>query len=328
MELRGINVNRFIYKAEPSAVSENPVYMSTQIGSSRDREDANNKSTSSEKQAREIITGTVIINCIIITSALPNRVEIANNDIIFYDDTVGSNGAYTGDTSRLVFSRADRSEGTFIMEKRVSVNDTLDSVLSWYVTAPVTGHHNWMFIGRDGVDSAENKNLSVLRIAVNGESTDVVEVGKPYGSFGIEYCEGSVTQNLVIFGGSSRNFIGSGLTGNSSFISSSDGGIVGLAYYTAMSGNQNFILYLLNETAVMLGADFLPDADNTYDIGSPSAKIKDLHVGGRLNVGKVTDAGPMTATDGTVGDIVFNTSNSKFYGCTVSGTPATWVAFH
>lgn len=72
----------------------------------------------------------------------------------------------------------------------------------------------------------------------------------------------------------------------------------------------------------------LPDTDNAYDIGSASKKIKDLHVGGRLNVGKVTDAGPMTATAGTVGDIVFNTSNSKFYGCTATGSPATWAALN
>jgi hypothetical protein len=39
----------------------------------------------------------------------------------------------------------------------------------------------------------------------------------------------------------------------------------------------------------------------------------------------VTDAGPMTATAGIVGDMVFNTSDSHFYGCSVAGSPATWV---
>lgn len=328
MELKKINVNRFIYKMDPSPVEENPVYMSVQIGSNRNRQDQNNRSTNSEKEAREIITGTVIMNCIIITSALPSRVEIAGNDITFYDDTTGGGGTFTGDTSRLIFSRADRDEGTFIMEKRVSVNDTLDSVLSWYVTAPVLGHHNWMFIGRDGVDTPENKQLSVLRIAINGVSTDDVVVGKPFGSFAIEYCEESITENVVIFGGSSRNFIGAGRTGSSSYISASSGGITGLSYYTAGSGLQNVLLYLLDETKIMLGAPLIPDTNNSYDIGSSASKIKDIHIGGRLNVGQVTDAGPMTNTNGTVRDIVFNTSDSKFYGCTVSGTPATWVAFH
>lgn len=42
----------------------------------------------------------------------------------------------------------------------------------------------------------------------------------------------------------------------------------------------------------------------------------------------VTDAGPMTATNGTQGEVVFNTSNSKAYVCTVTGSPATWAALN
>lgn len=49
---------------------------------------------------------------------------------------------------------------------------------------------------------------------------------------------------------------------------------------------------------------------------------------GAMKVRTVSDAGPMTATAGTVAEIVFNSSDSKFYGCTVTGSPATWVAFN
>ena len=50
---------------------------------------------------------------------------------------------------------------------------------------------------------------------------------------------------------------------------------------------------------------------------------------GRFFCRQVTDAGPMTATGGTIGEIVFNTSNSKWYGCTVThATAATWSAFN
>ena len=48
----------------------------------------------------------------------------------------------------------------------------------------------------------------------------------------------------------------------------------------------------------------------------------------RLRVSSVTDAGPMTATDGTVGDVVYNTSDSKAYVCVTAGTPATWAALN
>jgi len=49
---------------------------------------------------------------------------------------------------------------------------------------------------------------------------------------------------------------------------------------------------------------------------------------GRMIVRSVTDAGPMTNTNGTQSEIVFNTSDSKFYGCTITGTPATWAALN
>lgn len=49
---------------------------------------------------------------------------------------------------------------------------------------------------------------------------------------------------------------------------------------------------------------------------------------GRMIVRTVNDAGPMTATNGTVAEIVFNSSDSKFYGCTATGTPATWAALN
>jgi hypothetical protein len=44
---------------------------------------------------------------------------------------------------------------------------------------------------------------------------------------------------------------------------------------------------------------------------------------------QVTDAGPMTATPGTEGEIVYNLSNDKWYGCTASHpTAATWSALN
>ncbi len=54
----------------------------------------------------------------------------------------------------------------------------------------------------------------------------------------------------------------------------------------------------------------------------------DLTVTGSLMVRSVTDAGPMTSTAGTVAEIVYNTSDSKFYGCTATGSPATWSALN
>jgi hypothetical protein len=40
------------------------------------------------------------------------------------------------------------------------------------------------------------------------------------------------------------------------------------------------------------------------------------------------DDDAMDATNGTEGEMVFNLDDNTFYGCTVTGTPATWAAFH
>ena len=48
----------------------------------------------------------------------------------------------------------------------------------------------------------------------------------------------------------------------------------------------------------------------------------------RLRLSSITDSGPMTATNGTAGDIIFNTSDTKAYVCTVTGSPATWAALN
>ena len=71
---------------------------------------------------------------------------------------------------------------------------------------------------------------------------------------------------------------------------------------------------------VVVGGDLTISGDATF--------TGDATVVGSFFPKQVTDAGPMTATNGTIGEIVFNTSDSKFYGCTVTGTPATWAAFH
>lgn len=104
------------------------------------------------------------------------------------------------------------------------------------------------------------------------------------------------------------------------------GDSLGNVQIKTQSGNAYISIFDSPSDGIVFKGLMVPSADNTYDIGSTSSKIKDVHVGGRLNVGKVTDAGPMTATAGTVGDIVFNLSNTTFYGCRVTGNPAVWDA--
>ncbi len=48
----------------------------------------------------------------------------------------------------------------------------------------------------------------------------------------------------------------------------------------------------------------------------------------RFQLPNVTDAGPMTNTNGTESEAVYNTSDNKAYVCTATGTPATWAALN
>ena len=66
------------------------------------------------------------------------------------------------------------------------------------------------------------------------------------------------------------------------------------------------------------------DGDTTLG----NASTDTITATGRFLIRSVTDAGPMTATAGTQRELVYNTSNSKVYVCTVTGSPATWSALN
>jgi len=82
----------------------------------------------------------------------------------------------------------------------------------------------------------------------------------------------------------------------------------------------------------------LNDTTDNYEWTRESAQVgamdfqmptlfDDVTVGGSFFPKQVTD-NAMDATNGTEGEIVYNLHDDKFYGCTVTGTPATWAAFN
>jgi len=64
--------------------------------------------------------------------------------------------------------------------------------------------------------------------------------------------------------------------------------------------------------------------DNNLRVEGTSALVGTVTCTGSFIVKTVNDAG-MDGTNGTVAEIVFNSSDISFYGCSVTGTPATWV---
>ncbi len=91
---------------------------------------------------------------------------------------------------------------------------------------------------------------------------------------------------------------------------------------TAMDLDSNGDFRVRNDTQI----DGTLDVDGNVTLGNASTDT--ITLTGRAQVRQVTDAGPMTATDGSVREIVYNTSDSKFYGCTTTGSPATWSALN
>lgn len=254
------------------------------------------KGSEEDDGAPNILTGTVIVSCFIQTSALPSRIELQGNDLTFFDDTFTQGGQVIGDTSRLIFTHGSGKVGEvitagFIMEKRASVYNTYDNVLSWYALQPPVGAHNYMFIGRNAYGGDSQRHLNSMHFAVNAESTFVTPTpGVPNplnGIFNFEYAvDGVPTANLLIMGNSRS--IGLPFDGFSAIMSAGGGGIVGFNY-----AGTGLLLYLLDGTAVTVGANMIPDTASAYDLGSPTFPFRNIYAN------SVALPGGLTWTQGT-----------------------------
>lgn len=254
----------------------------------------------------EVQTGTVITSCIIQTSALPSRAELSGNDLTLFDDTTVQNGAVVGDTSRIVFTHDSGKTGAniiagFIFEKRASVFNTYDNVLSLYSPPAPSGAHNYIFFGRNATEDDEELNVSSIHMAINGQSDFVPEPGNPPldGVFEVEYSEDGVIKASPIYTGKSSSlFPGAGVDGYSSIITGGEGGLSGLGY-TPVAGGLNVLLYLTDESTITVGAKVLPDTDGAYDLGSDIAHFRNLFLSGNIFVPQLFVGSAVSYTTGT-----------------------------
>jgi len=73
-------LNRFMYKTAPDVSADTPAYMSSTNSSPRNAQALNSSDpNNSKKDAKEIITGTVITACLIKSSDQDDRIEIGQN---------------------------------------------------------------------------------------------------------------------------------------------------------------------------------------------------------------------------------------------------------
>lgn len=195
------------------------------------------KGSEEDDGAPNILTGTVIVSCFIQTSALPSRIELEGNDLTFFDDTYEQGGKVIGDTSRLIFTHASGKSGDvieqgFIMEKRASVFNTYDNVLSWYGLPPKPGAHNYIFIGRNAYNDDQSRYVTTMVLAVDADVLGApISNDSQNGIFKVEYSENNTYIGDLILGGRTESlFAGAGLDGRSIFIIAGDGGVGGVGY--------------------------------------------------------------------------------------------------
>lgn len=256
MELKDLKLNRFGAKdANQQGQTKGAVYTGSnptpkQIDEWR-KLGQGNRSAEEDRGAPNVLTGTVITSCFIQTSALPSRVELAGNDITFFDDTTERNGSVVGDTSRIVWTYASARDldgevtSGFIMEKRASIHDTYDNVFSFYALEPITGRMNYMYFGMDGRRAESNTN---------------------YIQFNVDYDPTATTQTSA----------------NGSFIvSRSDSGVlgdIGIAFFneaTAGGDPLNWSVFLSGrgpDGSINVNSNIYPNQAG-LDIGAPSAKF-------------------------------------------------------
>jgi len=152
MNFQELKLNRFGYKAsQTTGTADSQQLTVNNRGIVPLPADNIKEANDNSKNARQVITGTVITSCFIQTSALPNRVEMSGNDIRLFDDSDGGTGAINGDTASMRFIRSDKQPGDLVLQKRHGVNDDRENVFEmFYSAAAAGGQKNYIFIGRQG----------------------------------------------------------------------------------------------------------------------------------------------------------------------------------
>lgn len=202
------------------------------------------------------------------------NVQIIGNDIFLFDDTTGGGGHVTGNSATIQFERSDGNPGILEMTKTASPDDDLSNIFSMFYTVPSTGSYNAMFFGRDSISGAGSINTGSIVNAINRISG--VSENSANGFFFVSSYIDSVYEGDVIQIGDARAL---GITGTYAAIFGINGGVGGIGYEGSIG------LYQRSASQVSLGAPFIPDVNNFYDIGSASHQIKDLYVGGTIHGG-------------------------------------------
>lgn len=260
MQYSELGLNRFGKKADQSVSTEGAVSSAVNLNdnvqtSLRDKNGVDN----GKEDAKNIITGTVIVSCIIKTSDGPSRVEMSGNDIQLYDDSKGANNKITGDTSTISFIRSDKKPGKFILQKRHGKDYDADNVMEMFYDEQVPDRYNYLFIGRKGTD--EEYHLNYMEII--GNSISDSGQNSANGSVGFRMSRDGVTYNnsgIILY---DTNAVIADKNGTMAGIvaEGDDGGII-LGWVPAGSPKGTFPTYYI--TIDSAGITMNPSASGAY----------------------------------------------------------------
>lgn len=237
MELENLKKDRFLRKdSNQEDSTKGATYASVnpapKKGNDSLRKIGRTNGSEEDHGAENILTGTVITACFIQTSGLPSRIELEGNDITFFDDTFSRNGKVVGDTSRIIFTHGLGRPGEsiqegFILEKRASVIDTYDNVLSLYSLPAREGKTNYTYFGLDGRGFNANTNYTAFYV---NHKTGGISQASANGAFIVVGTFDGVVNTDVNFGVVHNSLIPS-LSGSgfSVIISATGTGIIGIA---------------------------------------------------------------------------------------------------
>lgn len=196
-----LNLNRLLIRTENKDVSSSDENNTTEkrsvdVFNSKNSNNTDSDQAKENNDARNIMTGTVIVSCFIKTSNLANRVELSGNDMRLYDDSKGSGGTITGDTSTISFIRADEEPGTFVIQKRHGKDNDLDNVMEMFYSDSPTARYNYFYLGRRGDDSSYYTNyieLTADHQATKSNNTANGQVGLNMTKDGVSYVNSRIS---------------------------------------------------------------------------------------------------------------------------------------
>lgn len=213
-----------------------------------------------------------------------------SNNISLFDASVGGGGSVSGNSSEIRLVKSTQNTKYFTIQRRAGKDSNDDGVLEIFPTAPVSGGHNFIYIGRNGI--ADTLKTGVVSLDANIVSSESYSGSN--GTIQLRVTTDSVSSsqsNFVVSDtrqyGSSYDGISVTLngTGNNMAVGIFDTGVS--KFYYSKGLGQTTGLYADVQMNV---SNVVPKNNNNYNLGSTTKAFIDLFLN---SVGQVFSDGSL-----------------------------------